>query len=64
MVNALSIYTSVIRRKIKLVEFKEAVIEGLLQNKSKQSQNSKANEEHILEKTTNIGRCKRCYEMI
>lgn len=38
------------------------MIEGLLQNKTEVSTVSE--EEHILEKTSKTGRCKRCYESI
>lgn len=62
MVNALSIYTSVTGQKIALVDFREAVIEGLLQKKTLLTTDN--GENHTLEKTSNIGRCKRCYEMI
>jgi len=62
MVNALSIYTSVTGRKMALVDFKEAMIEGLLQNKT--ALDSTENEEkHTLEKISNIGRCKKFYEI-
>lgn len=64
MVNALSIYTSAIGRKLSLVDFREAVllIEGLLQNKTLSSTENE--EKLILEKTSYKGRCKRCYEII
>lgn len=62
MVNALSIYTSVTGRKIKIVDFREAIIEGLLEKKTLLT--TEHEEKHTLEKTSNIGRCKRCYEII
>lgn len=62
MVNALSIYTDVTGHKMTLVDFREAVIEGLLKNKTQITTDNE--EKHILEKTSNIGRCKRCYETI
>lgn len=63
MVNALSIYTSVTGRKMALVYFREAVILGLLQNKTALDR-TENEEKHTLEKTSKIGRCKRCYENI
>jgi len=63
IVNALSIYTSVTGRKMALVDFREAVILGLLQNKTALDK-TENEEKHTLEKTSKIGRCKRCYENI
>lgn len=48
MVNALSIYTSVTGQKIALVDFREAVIEGLLQKKTLLTTDN--GENHTLEK--------------
>lgn len=62
IVNALSIYTDVTGQKMTLVDFREAVIQGLLKKKTQITTDNE--EKHVLEKTSNIGRCKRCYETI
>lgn len=47
---------SVTGKKIKLVEFREAVIEGLLRNKTIISTDNE--DKNTLEKTSKIGSCK------
>lgn len=64
MINALSLYTGVTRSRMKLVEFREAVIQGLLRNKTTTHVPTQKINEHLLEKTSKTGRCKRCYEII
>jgi len=64
MTNALSLYTGVTGNRMKLVEFREAVIQGLLRNKTTTHVPTQNINEHLLEKTSKTGRCKPCYEII
>ncbi|XP_022165224.1 uncharacterized protein LOC111030157 [Myzus persicae] len=58
MINALSLYTGVTGNRMKLVEFREAVIQGLLRNKTTTHVPTQKINEHLLEKTSKTGRCK------
>lgn len=64
MINDLSLYTGVTGNRMKLVEFREAVIQGLLRNKTTTHVPTQKINEHLLEKTSTTGRCKQCYEII
>lgn len=67
MLNAFSLYIGVTGEKMKIINFREAVIEGLLENENDATREIKRQQislEHQLDKSTKTSRCKTCYKLL